>query len=110
MVKVALDFDETYTADPATWQKLVETMKTSGWDVRIVTFRDDNGGYNNHDIKAAAGAMELDIIFTAGKQKKPHCASVGFVPNFWIDDLPHLIPNAVELAGMTYGCLRNNDI
>lgn len=109
MVKVALDFDDTYTKDPSTWQALVSKMKESGWEVRFVTFRDDFGGYNNHDIVAAAGAMELEIIYTAGKQKKPFCAMVGFEPDFWIDDMPHIIPSAVELAGMTYGCVKNND-
>ncbi|MFY0656356.1 MAG: hypothetical protein JXR12_06370 [Neptunomonas phycophila] len=109
-VRVALDFDDTYTKDPATWQKLVSTMKEAGWDVRIVTFRDDVGGYNNHDIKAAASVMDLPIIFTAGKQKSVFCRKVGFVPSFWIDDLPYLIPNAEQMAGMVYGCIRNNDV
>ena len=110
LVSVALDFDDTYTKDPKTWQKLVAVMKGAGWDVRIVTFRDDVGGYNNHDIKAAASIMNLPIIFTAGKQKSVACHKVGFNPSFWIDDLPYLIPNAEQMAGMVYGCIRNKDV
>ncbi len=111
-IQVALDFDDTYTRDPATWQNIVSTMKDAGWEVRFVTFRDDHedGRYNNTDIKTAASVMDIPIIFTAGKQKQPACQAIGFNPSFWIDDLPYLIPSCVNLAGMVYGCIKNNDI
>jgi hypothetical protein len=109
IVSVALDFDDTYTKDPATWQKLVAVMKESNWDVRIVTFRDDVGGYNNHDIKAAASVMDLPVIFTAGRQKSVACHNIGFKPDFWIDDMPYLIPRAEDMAGMVFSCIKMKD-
>lgn len=107
---VALDFDDTYTADPATWQSIVATMLDSGWDVRFVTFRGVEGMHFNVDIETAASVMGIPVIYTGGKQKSKVCHEEGFFPTFWIDDMPHLIPTPVQLSGILYGCLNMGDV
>jgi hypothetical protein len=99
---IALDFDETYTADSVLWNFFITKAIDRGHTVTFVTFRDSR--YGNHDIKHAAELLDIDIVFTAGKQKR-HV----FKADIWIDDMPELLPTFEELGNMYDGCLANND-
>lgn len=102
-MNIALDYDETYTAAPDMFRVLVGLMKQFGHTVTFVTYRD--GRHPNHDISADAQELDIDIVFTAGKQKQ-HV----FDADIWIDDNPSTIVSFIDLGSMYDGCLANNDM
>jgi hypothetical protein len=101
-LKIALDFDETYTEDRLLWDYFVESCQKRNHTVTFVTYRDSR--FDNTDIEVAAEKLGIQIVFTAGKQKK-HC----FDANIWIDDSPETIVDFKTLGNMYDGCLINGD-
>jgi len=100
-MRVALDYDDTYTLDRASWRKAVAALQTNpSTSVTFVTARPRRGA--NEDIIADANAMGIDIVFCGGKQK-----SSCFNADVWIDDMPLAIPSEDALRGMLIGCEVN---
>lgn len=78
---IALDYDDTYSADPAMWDKFIKTAQAHGHKVVCVTMR-----------KATLTErldMEIPVIYTARKAKVGHCEREGIKIDIWIDDAPH---------------------
>jgi hypothetical protein len=85
-MRIALDYDDTFTLDRASWRKAVKALQMNPCtSVTFVTARMKNGG--NEDIHHDANAMGIDIIFCNGKPKQ-EC----FNADVWIDDTPLAIP------------------
>lgn len=82
-LKIALDYDDTYTADPWLWDIFVGNAIRRGHDVRFCTFRMD---WDTEGIKDDAARLKIPIIFT-NKQQKRKC----FDADIWIDDSPQYI-------------------
>ena len=99
-MKIALDYDETYTADPNFWFAFVKLAKLNGHTVTFVTYRYElnEGASLNEDIKKVAKSLDIDVVFTNGKQK----AGL-FNADIWIDDEPVTIPTSSELYHMHVG-------
>jgi hypothetical protein len=87
-LKISLDFDDTYTRDPAFWNNFILDAVAGNHDIRIVTFRSATG--DNSDIVAAIGTL-IPVLYTGGVWKKKYCYEQGFIPNIWIDDMPEII-------------------
>jgi hypothetical protein len=89
-MNIALDYDDTFTRDPAVWSAFVKDASCSGHDIRFVTFRSEGAG-GNEDILADAYNLAIPVIFTSGRRKRLHCYELGFIVHVWIDDMPELI-------------------
>lgn len=81
---IALDYDGTYTADPALWNKFIKMAQAHGHKVTCVTMR-----------KACLTErldLEIDVVYTNRKGKMDHCQreGIGHI-DIWIDDMPHFI-------------------
>lgn len=89
-MKIALDYDLTYTADRVFWNAFITAARESGHDVRIVTIRDER-----HDRTQPLIALEqhVPVIYTRGVAKEWFCTHFGdgFLPDIWIDDRPRTI-------------------
>jgi ABC-type proline/glycine betaine transport system substrate-binding protein len=101
-MNIALDFDETYTEDPALWAAFITKCKVRGHTITFVTYRPNNG--DNADIESESECLGINIVYTAGKQKQ-HC----FKADVWIDDSPETIVKYINLCGMKIGCENSND-
>jgi len=99
MLKISVDFDDTITAAPDLWFRLMCIMDKAGHDVRIVTARFDHPDLNL-DIKTfLLGAEDsFPVIYCGGIQKAAKCSSVGWEPDIWIDDSPEVIPKPTSLV------------
>lgn len=86
-MKIALDYDDTFTADPDLWMEFVASAKARGHEVTFVTFR--YAGPYNGDIEIDAQRMEIPIVF-CGQKQKASC----YQADIWIDDRPEWIPVA----------------
>lgn len=89
-MNLSIDFDDTYTRDPDTWDKVIEIFRSAGHKVYCVTWRSDT-----FENKAEVGSMlnhKVDAIFFTGQQaKKEYMYAQGIVINVWIDDMPFAV-------------------
>jgi len=91
-MKIALDYDLTYTADPYFWSRFLGMCSAHGHKVKVVTVRDDR-----FDRTAPLVDLEqlVPVVYTRGTAKRwfmEHFGD-GFVPDIWIDDKPESILN-----------------
>ena len=86
-LKIALDYDETFTKDPWLWQMFVAAAKERGHEVKIVTSRYKEMTIDNEQLEECADVMGIDIIYTGMEQKSYH-----YEADIWLDDYPVIIP------------------
>lgn len=88
-MKIALDYDKTYTLDPTFWNIFIASARERGdHEVRIVTARSPT--LDNIDGKVG----NVPIIYCDGVAKKFVCTHYAkWVPDIWIDDKPENINN-----------------
>ncbi len=80
----AIDYDDTYTADPELFDRLIIEARSRGHTVVIATMR--------HEFEPVQLGCTVDrIIYTNRKAKKLHLMRLGIEPNIWIDDRPDFI-------------------
>lgn len=100
-LKIALDYDDTFTSDKPMWANIVAFMKANGCDVRFVTARFENTDkYSNEDILQDSDRLNIPIIFCNGKPKEDVTNRVNFKVNIWIDDYPLWIPNHSKMMDL----------
>lgn len=105
-LNIALDYDETFTADRGMWTEVVRIMRKMGHNVTFVTFRSEDfpSRGHNEDILGDAKELGIEVVFSNHKQK-----SGVFKADIWIDDMPILIPSLDELEQMVEGCKKMGD-
>jgi hypothetical protein len=74
---IALDYDKTYTADPALWDNFVDLAQSRGHTVKIVTMRRPDEAIDT-DV--------VDVVYTSRKAKSSVIRA-----DIWIDDSPHWV-------------------
>lgn len=83
-MKIALDYDMTYSADPEMWSNFCINATDRGHEVWIVTSRDDRYDYLDNFHPPTAG-----IIYCRGVAKKWFCHHFPRIDfDIWIDDKP----------------------
>lgn len=90
-MKIALDYDETYTKDPGLWEDFILMAWSRGHEVRIVTAR--SPVEDNIDDK-----VRIPVIYCEGVAKRFHCTwfaedRKGWIPDVWVDDKPQSVDN-----------------
>jgi hypothetical protein len=88
---LCLDFDGTYTEDPALWDTFISSAKKAGHSVICATMRYEH--IEGDEVKAALGEKVSAIYFTARQAKQPYLARKGVLPDVWIDDSPNWLLN-----------------
>lgn len=79
-MRIAIDYDGTYTADPALWLAFMELAKSHGHQVTCVTMR-----YPNEPIPEK---LPIGVVYTSRKAK------AAFYPSdIWIEDKPYWLLN-----------------
>ena len=87
---ISVDFDDTYTKDPATWNKVIKLFQDAGHTVICVTLRPSIMG---QQVLETIGKVigEDKCIFAGGVWKSIAAENHGFKVDVWIDDLPNMI-------------------
>jgi len=82
---IALDYDGTYTKDPALWAAFIELAHDHGHEIIGVTMR----AMKEAESMASAYQDGVDsLIFTNRMAKKDCVERSGLVVDVWIDDTP----------------------
>lgn len=89
---IAIDYDDTWSRDPAFWLAFSRLAMANGHKVIGVTMRDhgDNDDMCQH-------YKSLTLYCTAGKMKRRFVSDKGVKVDVWIDDSPEFIGQAMEL-------------
>lgn len=95
---IAIDYDDTFTSDTATWTNVINLLRAAGHKVVCITARQGNDG-NRREVTAAMPEGVL-VLFAYGWQKREFALANGVEVNIWIDDLPEAIPSKNDLALM----------
>lgn len=95
-MKLALDYDGTYTLDPDFWLDVVDLARIYGHEVRIVTHRDER---LDRTAPLAKAEQAVPVIYTRGISKRFFCEHFSdFVPDVWIDDKPESITHNSSIS------------
>ena len=91
---IAIDFDETFTADVGMWVEVIKVFQKYQHKVVCVTFRDESEA----NIREVTYALPdgVKAYFTGGVQKKKFMDGKEQI-NIWIDDLPEAIPRMEDM-------------
>ena len=83
-MRIALDYDGSYTADPALWDAFIASARLRGHEVHLVTMRAESE-------PVRLGAHVDRIHYTDRKAKRPYMEARGLPVQVWIDDMPDFI-------------------
>lgn len=84
-MKIALDYDRTYTADPEFWNMVCATACDYDHEIRIVTARHQT----KDNIDEKLPHYMRTVIYCDGVAKQWFCHHVAeWEPDIWIDDKP----------------------
>lgn len=89
-MNISLDYDNTYTTDPAMWDAIVGMMKRYGHKVYVVTMRTPEEG---EEVTRYLGDKVEAIICTSRKGKMDYVQKLNLSIDIWIDDMPWFILN-----------------
>lgn len=78
-MRLSLDYDNTYTLDPAFWDLFCIAAIGAGHEVVCVTMR-----HPDEPIE-----MPCEVIYTSRRAKVPFMEERGVKVDVWIDDAPH---------------------
>ena len=87
-MRIAIDYDDTYTRDPEMWNEVIVILKSYGHDVRCVTSRRRTQD-NVSDI--ISSGIELPLVFCGYNAKAEFARAEGLPIDIWIDDHPYTI-------------------
>lgn len=82
-MRIAIDYDKTFSAAPQMWIEVVSTMRSYGHHVFLVTNRKAD------DPIPLKAKQHFSGTFYAGpKFKREHMEKLGIKIDIWIDDMP----------------------
>lgn len=97
-MNIALDYDDTFTKDPALWLDFIDDAQSRGHEVYIVTAR------HPHEVDHLVPGLfdprlitkGVKVIATAREPKRQWCyAKHNLHMHVWIDDMPEMIGTAM---------------
>lgn len=89
-MNIAIDFDETYSCDPAAWDQVIDVFRSRGHNVYIVTMRKADPWESTEVLHYLDGKVD-GIFFTGRKAKKNFMYDLGIHISVWCDDNPSFI-------------------
>lgn len=87
-MKIALDFDDTFTKDPTFWLDFIDKAELRNHEVIIVTFRDPSLPIH---LK-----VPIPVFYTSYTAKRQYMENKGIDIDVWIDDSPETILRGSE--------------
>lgn len=93
-LRIAVDYDDTFTADPNLISNFIKEAKSAGHTVYMVTARretEENCDQINADLDH--WCCQVPIIFTSLESKLIACQRRGVQIDIWMDDDPRSLVN-----------------
>lgn len=84
-MKIALDWDDTYSLDPEFWNLFIAMAEMRGHEILIVTMR--------YEQEPVPYPKLNNVYYTSRRAKRPFMANQGIHIDVWIDDRPDFVNN-----------------
>ena len=91
-MNISLDYDNTYTRDPDSWNHFIYIMSAAGHRVYCVTLRTPEQG---DEVRNSIGKL-VECHFTSMQSKSKYMYARGISIDVWIDDMPSCIDVGIE--------------
>lgn len=107
LVKIALDFDGTYTLHPEFWDLFLHNCKAHGIKVLIVTLR-----HATHDRLAVEAHLErlgAGIVYCGGRPKAGVLKERKIEVDVWVEDDPRCVHEGSRFNDEQLANWRKND-
>lgn len=90
---IAIDYDATWTQDPAFWRRFCKMARSCGHKVIMVTNRQGTSS----DVKELTliRASVTEVIFAQEGPKRHAARARGYRPHVWIDDNPSTVDHGL---------------
>ena len=95
---IAIDFDDTFTSDPATWSDVIEVLQHAGHRVVCVSARRDCIEHRQELMVALPNGVA--VLLSYDTPKREFARRHGVNVDIWIDDMPEAIPTREEVLRM----------
>lgn len=92
-MNLSLDYDNTYTRDPAFWNGFISMAKRYGHTVYCVTMRTPAEG---DDVRKYLQDLVDGIYFTSREAKHDYMFRQRISIDVWIDDMPFFVMNSAR--------------
>jgi hypothetical protein len=92
---IAIDFDDTWSADPEGWRCVFDLLTTRGHVVIMATGRHQW----SDDMGRAALPPDMPIVYCGSELKERATRAAGYSVDIWIDDMPGMIQHCHILGG-----------
>ncbi len=97
---IAIDFDDTFTADVEAWTAAIKELQRHGHQVICVSARRN---VIEHRQELSRSLPEnVKVLLSYDMPKRAYAKKEGFTVDIWIDDKPEAIPTKeeyLELSG-----------
>lgn len=91
---IAIDYDNTYTADPDTWDNVIKTLQVAGHTLVCVTGRSEAMGL---PVLNSIGKL-IPVVFAGPEWKRDAALKRGYKVDVWIDDMPEMVGKQVLIG------------
>jgi hypothetical protein len=94
-MRIALDYDFTFSEDPDAWCAAMAAMIERGHEIIGVTARHPD---HNADMHDSYFRLCTEVYFTAGEFKRKYMNEVEkIIVHVWIDDAPEMISQPIPI-------------
>lgn len=95
----ALDYDDTFTADPALWRAWILLAKSRGHRIVCITGRSETES-QRYELETAFGP-DVEVYFSDLRPKMECAVANGLHIDVWLDDWPGMIDTAIYWIDQT---------
>ena len=93
-MRIAIDYDNTFTLHPAAWTKAIEALRSSGAEIICISSR-----FPNVSIEG----IPVPVYYSCGQLKWEFAHERGLEVDIWIDDIPSCIGERPDRRGFEPG-------
>jgi hypothetical protein len=93
---IAIDFDNTFTADVEAWSAVIRELQRHGHQVICVSARHNDVGHRQELTTALPKGVP--VLLSMSEPKRQYATRQGFAVDIWIDDIPEAIPTKDEFV------------
>jgi hypothetical protein len=92
---IAIDFDDTFTADCETWREAILLLQRSGHRVICVSARRNELSHRQELTQALPDGVP--VLLSYDTPKRSFAKLNGYDVDIWIDDMPEAIPTKADM-------------
>lgn len=95
---VAIDYDDTFTADTIAWTSVIRVLQNCGHRVVCISARRNDFGHRR-ELESAM-PEGVTVLLSYDMPKRLYAKENGISVDIWIDDMPEAIPTKADMIGM----------